>query len=125
MTLWRSVNIGFSFSEMVVGYWVTHFSVELGNTTALERVRGQHFFNVLFNLLFCFLFSFRSWGLNEAEVCLLFDGTTQVELASNNFINKVKIQSLCFINPEIGSKFQLLNNFNGTYLRRKRKILQN
>ena len=47
----------------------------------------------------CFVFV-RSWGLNEAEVCLLFDGTTQVELTSNQLINKVSSLMECVKWPD-------------------------
>ena len=48
-------------------------------------------------ILFVFV---RSWGLNEAEVCLLFDGTTQVELTSNQLINKVSSLMECVKWPD-------------------------
>lgn len=46
-------------------------------------------------LIHCFS-CLRTWGLDEAELCLIFDGTTKVEETSSNLINKVYQFILCY-----------------------------
>ena len=73
--------------------WAIHLALK-----GLNIIYGENDFIIIFVISFkiCFSLIHRSWGLDEAEVCLLFDGTTQVEDTSNILISKVFKLKTCF-----------------------------